>query len=116
MKKNTPLILFFAVVVSLIVGFVAGKGMSNEENKKSTHSMDSQMEDMKHSLMDKKGDEFDKAFLDEMIVHHEGALLMANQVLATSTRPELLELADEIIKAQTEEINKMKEWRSVWFK
>jgi uncharacterized protein (DUF305 family) len=64
----------------------------------------------------KTGDDFDKAFLDEMVVHHQGAIDMANLVLTTSKRPELLELARNIITAQTQEITMMNDWRNAWFK
>lgn len=76
-----------------------------------SHTMDS----MTDALKGKTGDEFDKEFLAQMIIHHEGAVDMANQVIATSKRPELIKLANEIISAQTAEINKMKEWQKSWF-
>nr|MBP6908790.1 DUF305 domain-containing protein [Candidatus Paceibacterota bacterium] len=46
----------------------------------------------------------------------EGAVVMAQQVLKTSKRPELLKLANEIISAQTQEITQMKTWKYSWFK
>lgn len=78
--------------------------------------MDSMMVAMTASLNGKTGDAFDKEFLAQMIVHHEGAVAMAKQVLATSKRPELLKLANDIIAAQTKEIEMMKGWQSQWFK
>jgi len=35
------------------------------------------MDDMTAQLKDKKGDDFDKAFIEMMIVHHQGAIDMA---------------------------------------
>ncbi|MES2408666.1 MAG: DUF305 domain-containing protein [Patescibacteria group bacterium] len=78
--------------------------------------MDSMMVAMTASLNGKTGDAFDKEFLAQMIVHHEGAVAMAKQVLATSKRPELLKLANDIIAAQTKEIEMKKGWQSQWFK
>ncbi len=78
--------------------------------------MQMQMDDMSASLKGKIGDDFDKAFIDEMIIHHEGAVDMAEQVLATSQRVELIKLAKDIIKAQTSEIEMMRQWRAEWFK
>jgi uncharacterized protein (DUF305 family) len=78
--------------------------------------MSSMMMEMSAGLRGKTGDEFDKEFLAEMIVHHQGAVDMAKQVLATSKRPELLKLADDIITAQTGEIQMMKNWQKEWFK
>jgi uncharacterized protein (DUF305 family) len=63
------------------------------------------------------GDEpFDIRFIDAMIPHHEGALMMAQMVQQRSQRPEIKQLADEIIKAQTAEIEQMKKWRTEWSK
>lgn len=72
------------------------------------------MEDMTNELKNKSGSEFDKVFLEQMIIHHQGAIDMANLVLQKSTRPELLKLAEDIIAAQTKEINQMKEWQAQW--
>ena len=77
--------------------------------------MDDMMEGMMSSLEGKTGDDFDKAFLSEMIVHHQGAVVMAEEVLKTSKRPELLKLANEIIAAQNKEIEMMTGWNKTWF-
>lgn len=78
--------------------------------------MSSMMNGMMAGLQGKTGDEFDKAFLSEMIMHHEGAVAMARAVLATSKKPELIKLANDIISAQTSEINMMRSWQKSWFK
>jgi uncharacterized protein (DUF305 family) len=79
-------------------------------------NMESMMSGMMAGLQGKTGDAFDKEFLAEMIVHHQGAVEMAKAVLATSKRPELIKLANDIITAQTKEIGMMQEWQKVWFK
>jgi uncharacterized protein (DUF305 family) len=66
-------------------------------------------------LSGKTGDAFEKAFIDEMIVHHEGAVDMAEMLLQKTKRPELVKLGNDIINAQTSEIEMMKEWRQTWF-
>jgi uncharacterized protein (DUF305 family) len=78
--------------------------------------MHSMMDGMMATLEGKTGDEFDKAFLSEMIVHHQGAVDMAQAVLDTSKKPELIKLANEIITAQTKEIKMMQDWQKAWFK
>ncbi len=72
-------------------------------------------EPMHVNLSDKTGKEFDKAFLEEMIAHHQAAVDMAKLVLAKSERPDLIVLAGEIIAAQTKEIEMMKKWHEDWF-
>jgi len=81
----------------------------------STMDMDQMMDSMMAGLEGKTGDAFDKEFLSEMIVHHQGAVVMAQAVLKNSKRPELIKLANEIISAQNTEINMMKSWQNSWF-
>jgi uncharacterized protein (DUF305 family) len=78
--------------------------------------MSDMMNSMTMGLKNKTGDDFDQAFLSEMIIHHEGAVEMAKQVLKNSKRPELIKLANDIISAQTKEIEIMKGWQTSWFK
>ena len=56
--------------------------------------------------------EFDRRFIDGMIVHHEGALTMAQQGMKNSDRPEIQQVSKDIIKAQQAEIDLMNQWKS----
>ncbi|BAZ01582.1 hypothetical protein NIES37_55850 [Tolypothrix tenuis PCC 7101] len=58
---------------------------------------------------------YDLRFIDGMIVHHQGAIVMAKEAQQKSKRPEIKKLADDIIKAQNQEISQMKSWRTVWY-
>jgi uncharacterized protein (DUF305 family) len=58
---------------------------------------------------------FDRAFIDMMIPHHQGAILMAQAELADGENGQLKELAKGIIAAQTMEIEEMNEWREGWY-
>jgi uncharacterized protein (DUF305 family) len=55
-----------------------------------------------------QGAEFDKLYLEGMIGHHEGALQMATMI-ESSSNSEAKELAANIIKSQSAEIEKMKQ-------
>ena len=123
MESKTVIISSLFVLVGLGIGYLAfglPKDMHQMPDGSMMHddhmSIQEMMHDMNAALIGKTGDEFDKAFLDEMIVHHEGAVDMAELVKTTSKRPELLKLADDIIAAQTNEIQMMKGWRELWFK
>jgi uncharacterized protein (DUF305 family) len=59
--------------------------------------------------------EFDLRFLDAMIPHHEGAIQMAQDLQQKSQRPEMVELAKNIITSQQSEIDEMKQWRKTWY-
>ncbi len=77
-------------------------------------NMESMMDGMMAGLQGKTGDAFDKEFLAQMIVHHQGAVEMAKAVLVSSKRPELIQLANDIISAQNKEIEMMEDWQKVW--
>ena len=57
---------------------------------------------------------FDKEFIEQMIPHHQMAVMMAGMLRNSTNRPEMKKLAQDIISAQTSEINKMREWYSNW--
>ena len=54
------------------------------------------------------GTEFDRAWAEMMIRHHEGAIVMAQTVLESGTNPDVELLADQIIAAQQAEIDQMR--------
>ncbi|CAA9490458.1 MAG: hypothetical protein AVDCRST_MAG45-717 [uncultured Solirubrobacterales bacterium] len=54
---------------------------------------------------------FDRAFVDEMVPHHEGATRMAEAVLAETDDRRLRNLGEGIIAAQKKEIAEMKRFR-----
>jgi uncharacterized protein (DUF305 family) len=53
------------------------------------------------------GTDFDALFLTDMIAHHEGAISMANDVLATTKSAEVTALAHSIVTSQSAEIQEM---------
>jgi uncharacterized protein (DUF305 family) len=63
-----------------------------------------------------KGNAFDLEFISQMIPHHEGALVMAKDLLAREARPEVKTLAQAITREQAAEITQMKSWQSDWEK
>ena len=62
-----------------------------------------------------KDETFDLRFIDGMTPHHEGAIVMAQEALQKSTRPEIKQLAQAIIDAQQKEIAELKQWRTAWY-
>jgi len=69
---------------------------------------------MAESLKEKTGDEFDKAFLNEMIIHHQDAVAMSKLVNERSKHPEIKTLSEMIITAQEKEISEMMSWQAAW--
>ena len=72
------------------------------------------MSGMVNELEGKTGDAFDKAFIEQMIPHHQGAIEMAKQAKTNAFHQEIKDMADDIISAQTKEINQMRQWQSSW--
>ena len=58
---------------------------------------------------------FDKAFIDEMIPHHESAIAMAEVARQETEDPEIREIAVGILSAQNQEIEQMQQWRQQWY-
>jgi uncharacterized protein (DUF305 family) len=63
----------------------------------------------------KRADPFDKAFIDEMVPHHQGAIRMARAVQDQTEDDEIRSLADAIDAAQSKEIAQMNRWREAWY-
>ena len=90
-----------------------GSMMSNDGS--SNMSMADMMSSMNAELKGKTGDAFDKAFLSEMIVHHQGAVEMAQAALTNAKHKEIKDLANAIISAQNKEISQMQQWQKAWY-
>lgn len=62
------------------------------------------------ALRDAEGGSFDRMWLQLMIVHHEGALTMADAVRADGVDTRVQEIADDVVVEQTDEIQRMRGW------
>lgn len=72
------------------------------------------MDGMVNELLGKTGDDFDKAFIEQMIVHHQGAIDMAELVKTKASHQEIKDLAKDIKTMQTKEIEMMRDWQQTW--
>ena len=70
---------------------------------------------MDHGAMGDTKAPYDAQFIDSMIMHHQGAIEMANQALKEAQKPEIKTLAENIITAQQTEIKQMQDWRKAWY-
>jgi uncharacterized protein (DUF305 family) len=97
------------------------KAVKQEQFGTSEASMDMSAEEMEGMGMTMSPEElanqepFDKAFIDNMIPHHESAISMANAVLEESENPEIREIAGAIVDAQEREVEQMMLWRDDWY-
>ena len=126
-NKNTGIIIaLVAIIVGVIIGYAAAPGRSFDRDDRESmmnrggmmaerDDMTTMMHGMNAGLEGKTGDEFDKAFLSEMIVHHQGAVSMAEQALKSAKHQEVKDLAAAIIVAQKKEIADMEAWEKAWY-
>ena len=105
-------------------GMATAMPMEGMDHGAMSTTMTTTMEGMDHgdmagmnhdAMLGQSGAPFDAEFIDGMVAHHEGAIAMAQQVLAESERPALLAMADAIIAAQSTEIAQMTTWRAEWY-
>jgi uncharacterized protein (DUF305 family) len=89
-------------------------------NAQMKHSMPMSQEQMQGMMMNMDlgaaDNQFDLRFLNAMLPHHEGAVVMAKDALMKSKRPEIKKLAQDIISSQEAEIKQMKQWKQAWYK
>lgn len=101
----------FLVVLLFVLGACSSAGQSEGSQIVENESAASHA----HGAAAESTDAWDKHFLDGMIVHHEGAVEMAQQAVDQAEHTELRTFAEAIITAQTAEIAQMQEWREIWF-
>lgn len=126
-KKNVLIVL---VLIALVAGFSGGYVVRGGQVQEGMHMMQGgmmmqdhdmgggmhgAMDSMMEGLSGKMGDDFDKAFLSEMIMHHQGAVKMAETALQNAAHQEIKDMAQAIISAQTAEISQMKKWQVDWY-
>lgn len=123
MNTNTLVIALIALVIGGAGGYLVGNSPKNEHmmpdgskmHGRMHSGMEEEMDAMMAALNGKTGDEFDRAFLSEMIMHHEGAVKMAEAALENARHAEIKAMAQAIISAQTAEIKEMREWQKNWY-
>lgn len=82
-------------------------GMSGMEE--TTEMGEMQGMDMGSMLMDDNGEYSDELFIDNMVPHHQAAIEEAEVALDNTDRPELRELAQNIVSSQESEIAELQQ-------
>ncbi len=59
---------------------------------------------------------FDLRYINTMIAHHRGAVLLAEQLSKQTTRSEMQTLADNIINDEAKAIAELYSWKAEWYK
>jgi len=123
MNKN--IILALAIGLTIGIGGTLGvSAMTKDKDTSQTTNTQQQsttadhstmsMADMSKELEGLSGDTYDKAFIEMMIAHHEGAVDMAELSASRAKHDEIKQLSQAIITAQDKEIADMKQWQRDW--
>ncbi|KKR68313.1 MAG: hypothetical protein UU10_C0027G0006 [Parcubacteria group bacterium GW2011_GWF1_40_6] len=88
---------------SMMGGMMSTGGMHMVGNQQDTQTLEN-------------ATDFDKAFIEDMIQHHQLAIIMAQMLKAGTNRTEMLILADNITESQSKEIEQMESWYKSWYK
>lgn len=124
--KNRSFAPLAILVATLGLGSVAIAGFTLNRSPNSTiaQNSDGMMNHggmnhgstMNHSMDVGPADaNYELRFIDSMVPHHQGALVMAQEVIQKSKRPELIKFAKSIITEQKKEIAQMQQWRKQWY-
>jgi uncharacterized protein (DUF305 family) len=120
MVRARYLVIGVVVVVLLTsaggIGFVIGQ--SNDVTDERATSSSVSGDDTGSMMATSNEDEekpFDLQFIDEMIPHHQMALVSSEHMISNSQRPEVRQLYENIQKSQSEQIEQMQEWRKEWY-
>ena len=106
--------LLFGLIGFFLGGLIVSVAATTFDKPNVEKGNEVNVSQMTNSLKDKQGDEFDRAFIAEMIVHHQGAIDMAKLAENRAKHDEVKTLSQEIIAAQEAEIAEMKRWQTEW--
>lgn len=116
--KNTLIIVLASLIIGGGIGYFVG-GSSDHPNSSPSSDMGTMhgtsTDSMVAELSELSGSDRDEAYLESMIVHHQSAVDMSEILLETTRRPELKQLAENVIATQNAEIIQMKAWLSQWY-
>lgn len=123
MNKNAIITLAIGLIMGIggTVGVTAlvdsnksNESTSSQSQTPTTNNTSMTMADMNKELATKTGSDYDKAFIEMMIQHHQGAIEMAKLSETRADRQEIKTLSQNIIAAQEKEIADMKQWQMDW--
>ena len=128
---KTSFLRFTFVVLASAIGFLTACSATSQSQSQASNTPVTEAGNMKghdmgsgsggsmdHSMAMDLGPadaSYDLRFLDAMTPHHQGAVEMAKVAQQESQRPEIQQLASNIIKDQNKEIAQLKQWRQAWY-
>jgi uncharacterized protein (DUF305 family) len=115
-RRNTPFFFLALGTIALSSFLSACSNATPNPTKSADQPMVMNHGGMGHNMDLGPADaDYDLRFIDAMMPHHEGAVVMAQDMATKTKRPELKKLAQNILKAQPQEIAQMQQWRKDWY-
>lgn len=106
--------LLYGLIGFFLGGLLVSVAATTFDKPVAEQAANMSMADITESLKDKRGDEFDKAFITSMIEHHAGAVAMAKLSAQNAKHDEIKQLSTRIIDSQQAEVVEMKAWQTDW--
>ena len=110
MKRLFPALLVSNLLTALLVLSLGGI----QAHEKQSSAME-KCHSMMMNQLGKADKNYDLRFINAMIPHHQGAVMMAKDALKKSQHSEIKTMAQDIIVSQEKEIDQMKSWRKAWY-
>jgi uncharacterized protein (DUF305 family) len=96
-------------------GGMADTGMAHGQMGGDMSQQMEQMNQMMVQVLGPADSTYEQRFIDHMITHHQGAIMMAEDAMQKTGHPELKQFAQRVIEAQRSEIDDLKRWRQEWY-
>lgn len=106
--------LLYGLIGFFIGGLLVSVAATTFDKLQTEPNNEMTMSQMTEELKSKTGDEYDKAFIEHMIAHHEAAVEMAKLSEANARHSEIKQLSRDVVAAQQSEIDQMKSWQRDW--
>lgn len=104
---NKKFLIISLMIISALMGVAVGYSMTPEYQKTMYNKNDMGLGEADYWL--------DLRYVDEMMAHHRGAILLAQKAVDKTQRPEIKALAEEIIKNEPVAIDELYGWKKEWY-
>ena len=107
MWSSKKFLIISLMIISSLVGVGIGQGMTPEYQKMMYNKNEMGLGEADYWL--------DLRYINEMIAHHKGAILLAQNTLDKTQKPEIKALAQDIIKNEPIAIDELYKWKKDWY-
>jgi uncharacterized protein (DUF305 family) len=108
-RRLVPLVVVPLALALLVPRAASARGAAD-------HSLEfQQMQASMAELAQQSGQDFEVAYINRIIPHHQAAIAMAQMVLSSAPHQDVRMAAAQIIQDQQREINELTQWLATWY-